>query len=79
MGNDLDVGWGLNPAKISGRELHGDLWRLVRVALIDWLHRVADNGSDMLKISPPKRGRMVSKTITVRGEVNTPSSDWEIG
>lgn len=70
MGNDLEVEWGLNPATVSERDLHGDLWRLVRNALINWLLRVG-KGSDMLEISPPKRGRMSSKTVSFRGDAQS--------
>jgi hypothetical protein len=73
MGNDLDVEWGLNPARIMERDLHGDLWRLVRVALVNWLHRAADNGSDLLEISPPRRGRIFSKTVSIQGGDAAPS------
>ena len=64
MRNDLDVEWGISPAMVSELNLHSDLWRLVRVALVNWLHHKG-KGSAPLEVAPRKRGRMMSKTVSL--------------
>lgn len=66
MRNDLDVEWGISPAMVAELDLHGNLWRLVRIALINWLHQNG-GGAAKLEVAPQRRGRMMSKTISGRG------------
>ena len=68
MRTDLDVEWGLSPAMVAEIDLRDNLWRLVRVALINWLHHNGGSAVTLEIATQRQRTRMMSKTITFRAK-----------